>query len=169
MHSLFQCIVLFACYRLLPHPANMSPMISICLFSGMLISHRLRSIWVPLTAMFLSDLMIGLYSTLPISYTALILCVMLGRSMKGSTQPIVILVASVAGAISYDLITNAATWWYSGMYAHTSSGLISCYIAALPFMQRSIIGAVLYSTLGLTVLRGYRYLNTKTLFTNQIA
>ena len=53
-------IVLAALSRLLPHPPNFSPVEAIALFGGAYFANRWAAVWVPLVAMFLSDLALGL-------------------------------------------------------------------------------------------------------------
>jgi hypothetical protein len=43
--------------------------------------------------------------------------------------------------------TNFAVWASSGMYAHDLHGLIHCYVAALPFLQNTVIGDMFWATL----------------------
>ena len=43
------------------------------------------------------------------------------------------------------LITNFSTWFFGAMYPHTLAGLVTCYIAALPFFGYTSIGNPFYS------------------------
>jgi uncharacterized protein DUF6580 len=38
-------------------------------------------------------------------------------------------------------------WAFSGMYAHDLHGLMHCYVAALPFLQNTVIGDLSWTTL----------------------
>jgi hypothetical protein len=42
-------------------------------------------------------------------------------------------------------ITNFGVWAFSGMYPLTVEGLTACYVAALPFLQHTIIGDMLWA------------------------
>ena len=62
-------LILFAAAsRLIPHPPNFSPIVAIALFGGAYFSDKRLAFVVPLTAMFLSDLVIGLHTLLPVIY-----------------------------------------------------------------------------------------------------
>jgi hypothetical protein len=54
-----------------------------------------------------------------------------------------------AGAVGSSALffvgTNFAVWVSSGMYEHTLSGLVSCYVAALPFLRNSLLGDLFWS------------------------
>jgi hypothetical protein len=43
--------------------------------------------------------------------------------------------------------TNFAVWVSSGMYAHDLDGLIRCYVAALPFLQNTVVGDMFWTAL----------------------
>ncbi|MCV6605330.1 MAG: hypothetical protein OIF34_08485, partial [Porticoccaceae bacterium] len=55
-------IVLAALSRLLPHPPNFSPLIAMALFGGAVIADRKLALIMPLLALLLSDLILGLHS-----------------------------------------------------------------------------------------------------------
>ena len=59
-------IVAAAAFRLLPHPPNFSPIAALALFGGAQFADRRAAFLVPLTAMFLGDLMLGLHALLPV-------------------------------------------------------------------------------------------------------
>lgn len=44
-----------------------------------------------------------------------------------------------ASATSFFLLSNLVVWVGSGMYAHSASGLVACYVAALPFYANDLI------------------------------
>ena len=75
-------IVLLAVARLLPHPPNFTPILGMAVFSGAIISRRLIAYLIPLAAMFLSDLYLGLHSSIPIIYFSLVICVLIGTFIE---------------------------------------------------------------------------------------
>ena len=44
-------------------------------------------------------------------------------------------------------VTNLAVWAFSGMYANDLAGLARCFVAALPFLQNSMMGDVFWATI----------------------
>jgi hypothetical protein len=53
--------------------------------------------------------------------------------------------ACLAASTIFYLTTNFAVWAGSGMYAKTLAGLVSCYVAALPFFGPTVAGDLFYS------------------------
>lgn len=143
-----------ALLRLVPHPPNFAPVGSVALFGGA----KLRG-WqayvVPLAVMLMTDPIrsrleggYAAYSSATlVIYTAFLINVVLGRLfLRSSSSPWRIASVAVAGSIQFYLITNFPSWWASdSLYAHTWSGLVACYVAALPFFGRTLLADLLYS------------------------
>jgi hypothetical protein len=146
--------VLGALLRLLPHPPNFAPIGGTGLFSG----SRLRG-WeaylVPLVAMLVTDpirsAMAGHYpaysSMTVVIYASLLVYVFLGRTfLRDSRNPGRIAAVTLVGSLQFFLITNFFVWLGSEVeYPHTFAGLISCYTAAIPFLQNTVIGDLFYT------------------------
>jgi hypothetical protein len=60
----------------------------------------------------------------------------------------------VASATSFFLLSNLVVWFGSGIYPHSASGLVACYVAALPFYANDLIstGVFCAALFGLPVL-----------------
>lgn len=131
--------------RLLPHPANFAPIGALAIFGGVHLPKRL-SLAVPLSAMLLSDIIIGFYNpAIMISvYLGFLIMGLIGlviRKKRGFTK---ILGATVLGSIIFFLITNAAVWLFGSMYIHNLNGLIQSYVMAIPFFKNSLLADVFY-------------------------
>ena len=57
-------------------------------------------------------------------------------------------------ATSFFLLSNFVVWVGSGMYPHSASGLVTCYVAALPFYANDLIstGVLSAALFGLPVV-----------------
>jgi hypothetical protein len=145
--------VLAALVRLVPHPPNFAPIGAAALFGGA----RLRG-WqaytIPLLAMLVTDPILnwmhGVHTlsvmTLVI-YGCFLLNVLLGRSFLRGTNSVP-RIASIAllGSTQFFLITNFFVWLGArDLYPLTSSGLLTCYIAALPFFAWTVLGDLFYT------------------------
>jgi hypothetical protein len=119
---------------------------AIAIFGGALFTDRRLALLVPLSAMFVSDLVIGLHALIPVVYGCMALGVLLGSGLLRRRRSALRIVATAAGgATGFYLITNFFVWLTSGMYAMTASGLAACYVAALPFYQYgSLPGTLLW-------------------------
>jgi hypothetical protein len=154
---------------LVPHPPNFAPIGATALFSG----SRLKG-WqaylVPLIAMLLTDpirsAMEGHYpaysSMTVVIYASLMVYVFLGRTLlRVTSSPVRIALVSVLGSTQFFLITNFFIWLGSEVeYPQTVAGLLTCYTAALPFFQRTVVGDLFYAAILFTahaaLVRGKR-------------
>ncbi len=141
--------ILFAVVaRILPHPANVAPITALTLFSAVYLPKRYAFV-LPIAALLLSDLVIGFYGiTMLFVYGSILLTGGIGLYLRKNKSIVNIIGASLTGSILFFIISNFGVWIDSrGMYAHNLSGLIDCYIAAIPFFRNTLIGDLTYSGL----------------------
>ena len=167
-------VVAAALTRLLPHPPNFSPVEAIALFGGAYFASRAWAVLVPLAGLLLSDLALGaikgdtylqyftsstyLPSLLAI-YACVALCSLLGFGLRGRVDGARVLGYSLAGSVVFFALSNLATWLTAIAvpgYPACNTGLVACYVAALPFFQWTVLGTLSYSALlfgGFALLR----------------
>lgn len=126
--------------RLFPHPANFAPVGAIALFGGLYLPRRL-SILIPLLALAVSDLFIGLYHPIMMLavYGSFALMGYFGILAKSQKKISTIIAATLIGSILFFLITNAAVWAFGTMYPSSINGLWQSYAMALPFFRNSLL------------------------------
>jgi hypothetical protein len=141
-------IIMGIVFRVLPHPWNFTPIAAIALLGGVYFSRRI-ALLLPLAIMVISDIFIGSYAPkLMISvYGSFILCVVLGFWLKKHKKWNTIATASIFGSFLFFLITNFSVWAFSSWYVKDFSGLIQCYIMALPFLKNTLLGDLFYVTI----------------------
>ncbi|MDC3144468.1 hypothetical protein OA527_05585 [Pelagibacteraceae bacterium] len=137
-------IAVLAFSRLIPHPPNFTPLLGMAVFAGARLDSKLFAILAPLTAMFLSDLIIGLHSGMSIIYFAILVNVFFGFYLKERLGPLLIGGTLISGAIMFFIITNFAVWYGSSFYSNDLAGLITCYTMGLPFFQNTLISSLMY-------------------------
>lgn len=140
-------ILAAAASRLLPHPPNFTPVGAVALFGGACLADRRLAFLVPLAAMFMSDLVLGLHRGMPVVYLCFALMVCLGFRLRCHRRPLPVTAAAVAGALLFYLVTNFAVWSHGKLYPLTLDGLAACYVAALPFLQNMLLGNLGYAAL----------------------
>ena len=141
-----------ALLRLVPHPFNFTPVGSVALFGGARLSGW-QAYVVPLLAMLVTDPLLSYMAGYPpystgtlVVYFSFLIYVLLGRKLIGSsTSPWRIGAVAIAGSVQFFLITNLAAFFTTTIYPHTAGGLAACYIAALPFFGRTVLGDLFYS------------------------
>ena len=140
---LVACLVgLVVAARLVPHAPNFTPVVAAALFAGTVFRSRALAIAVPIAAMLLSDLVLGSedWRIRAVIYAALVLPVVLGIWGR-KFRPIVALPPlALSSSLLFFAASNLAVWAFSGMYALDFSGLVQCYVLALPFLQNTVIG-----------------------------
>jgi hypothetical protein len=146
--------VLAALLRLAPHPTNFTPIEGMALFGGARLAGW--QAWaIPLAAMIITDpiasWMAGYpaYSTMtPIVYACLAINVFLGRALLKNSHGILrIGSVSLLASTIFFAVTNFFVWVGAGvsLYPHTTAGLMECYVAALPFFSRTVVGNLFYA------------------------
>lgn len=149
--------VLAVALRFLPHPSNMVPMAALALFAGCYLSGRVGLV-LAIGAMAASDFLghwlqvpsMGFYdrTTMLTVYLALGLTALVGAGLRGRVSVATVPLASLVGTAIFFLSTNFAVWLDPQMgYAASGEGLMSCYVAAIPFARNSLIGDLFYSAL----------------------
>ena len=145
-YSALMIIFILAFSRIIPHPPNFTPILGMAVFAGTVFDKKVFSFLIPLLAMILSDLFLGLHSGIFIVYLAICLNVVIGIYFINKIRYFRILGSLIAGSLVFFIVTNFAVWLYSGMYLYNFDGLLSCYIMAIPFFQNTIISSILYGS-----------------------
>ena len=137
-------ILAAALSRLIPHPPNFAPIGAMALFGGACLADRRLALLLPLMALFLSDLVLGLHVLIPVVYGSFALTVLLGRWLRSHRTLVTTAAATLAGSVQFFIVTNFACWllWYP----HTMEGLTACYVAAIPFFQNTVMGDAAFAT-----------------------
>jgi hypothetical protein len=133
--------------RLLPHVPGILPVAASGLFAARVLRMPALAVIVPLAAMALSgfgladdDWRISLVVYAAIALPAL--AGMVSRRWRGAL-PIVATILSCS--LVFFVTTNFAVWAFSGIYPLTMQGLTACYIAALPFLEKTVLGDLFWT------------------------
>ena len=142
-----------AAMRLLPHPPNMTPIAAMALFGGTYFTTRRIAFLVPLTAMYLSDLALGFFvydfgwfhGFMPFIYASFVVTVCLGLLIRHRLSPLIVGGAALISSVLFFVITNFGVWLVGSFYPKTVAGLLSCYVAAIPFFRNTLAGNAFYT------------------------
>ena len=140
-------IIAGAALRLVPHYPNFTPIAAIALFGGAYFTNKKLAVIVPFAAMLLSDLVLGYHSTFLAVYISFALIVAIGFTLQKKRTVSRILAASVSSSVLFFVITNFAFWYTGAMYPMNLAGLGTCFVAAIPFFQYTLIGDLVYTGL----------------------
>ena len=161
-------ILLAAFTRIMPHPPNFSPMAAIGLFGAAHFAKKWQAFFIPLIGIWVSDLVINnyvysssssnfvwFYSGFYWQYMSYILIIFAGLFIFNRG---ISLTKTFGGMMSssgiFFLVSNFGVWTGGTMYPKNFGGLITCYVAGIPFIHNTIISDALFTT----VLFGTYYL-----------
>ena len=149
----FVLVALVLLSRLIPHQPNFTPLISVILFSSMFFRGKMY-IAIPLLALIFSDVLLQNFqgysyifsSTFFWTYGALFLIFFFSYNFNYKVSFRNVLLNSLLGAIIFFIVSNFGVWISSGgYYPFNLSGLISCYISAIPFFRNTLSSTMIYS------------------------
>lgn len=154
--TLAAMIAAAALTRLLPHPPNFSPVEAMALFGGAYFASRRAALWIPLLAMLLSDVALGLLNggtyadyvghlSFWLVYACIALTAFAGFSLRGRVTGARVLGWSLAGSAFFFAVTNFGVWAGGTMYPKNGAGLLACYAAGLPFFKWTVLGTLVYA------------------------
>lgn len=144
--------------RLLPHPPNFTPLAALGLFAGSVSRKPVLAGLAVVSAMLISDAVIGFHAMMPFVYACLLANVAIGAfwvrgGESGSRSATVslnnlssagrVLTGSLMGSVLFFVVTNFACFF--AFYPNTMTGLITCFTAAIPFFQYTLAGDLFYA------------------------
>lgn len=141
---LFVVILCAVLLRLVPHPPNFAPVGAIALFGGAHFRNRFSAFAVPLVVLFLSDLFIGFHRTMPFVYVGFSIIVLMGMLLRNRRSVLAVCCLSLATSLVFFVVSNFGFWALGTIYPKTATGLLSSYIAAIPFFQFTVAGDLFY-------------------------
>ena len=149
--------------RLLPHYPNFTAVGAVSLFAAAFGGSRRVAVIIPYLVMLLSDLILNniiyaraypddyagfifLYRGALWSYAAFGLIVMFGYTMfKNGVDLTKVIFGALGSSLIFFLFSNFGVWAATGVYPINLAGLMTCYIAGLPFLLNQVMGDLFYS------------------------
>lgn len=151
-------VVIAALTRLLPHPPNVAPIAGMALFGAGYYSKKYWAYLIPIASMWVSDLILNnvvyaqyfdqfvwFYSGSLFTYGAFALIVLLGSVALKKRSVGSILFSALGASAIFFIISNFGVWLSSPLYAKSWEGLTACYLAAIPFLQNTLLGDLGYT------------------------
>lgn len=140
-------IIIGVLSRLAPHPANVTAVGALAVFSGTRYGTT-KALAITVGTMLISDAFLGFHTVMWATYGSFALSVLLARRFLQKKTIIRIAGITLTSSILFYLVTNFAVWVVPGsMYPKTLAGLAQSYIMALPFFRNSLIGDFSYSAI----------------------
>lgn len=130
--------------RLVPHPSNWTAVGAFAIWSGFLFRDRWMAIAAPLVVLLVTDLILQAHPTMPWTFAACATITILARGFRVHKSGVRLLSASLVGSGLFFAISNFGVWYSTDFYAHTWPGLVSCFVAAVPFFSAQVVGDLIY-------------------------
>jgi hypothetical protein len=136
-------IIIGILLRFAPHSPNFTPVAAIALFGGVYLNRKYALI-VPFMLMVTSDIFIGMHNVVIFTWGSFIVTAFIGIWVKKHKSALNIASASIVSSVIFFAISNFGVW-LMGWYPHTLSGLVNCFVMALPFLRNFTIATLIYS------------------------
>ncbi len=135
--------------RIVVHVPNFSPVLASALFAGTVLRNRPLALLVPVAALLLSDAVLGFddWRIAAVVYLSLVLPAVVGIVSRRFRVSRMLVPAVLSCSLIFFVTTNFAVWAFSGIYATDLQGLVKCYIAALPFLQYTVAGDLVWAAI----------------------
>ena len=134
--------------RFIPHPPNFTNLIALSFYVPLILG--VKFIPVLILCFALTDIIIGYHTGTFFTWGSVfligLLSIYFGKNLSIRISGVLL------GALVFFIVTNFGVW-ASGMYGYTLSGLINCFILAIPFFGYSLVSTLIYATIIETLLR----------------
>jgi len=133
--------------RLLPHAPGFLPVAASGLFAARVLRLPALAIVVPVLAMILSDALLPGedWRIQLVGFAAISIPAIAGVMTRRWRGVLPVVGTMVSSSILFFLASNAAVWAFSGMYPLGFAGLTQCYVAALPFLEKTLMGDLFWT------------------------
>ena len=144
-------ILILAFARLIPHPPNFTPIIAVALVSGYFFKNINLSLLILLVAMLLSDLFIGFYENMIFVYASLLLITFVFHKISKKINFKNLFIYCFTGSLIFFIFSNFGVWALGSpgvldvAYERNISGLVECYILAIPFFGNTFLSTLIFS------------------------
>jgi len=144
-------IVILTFARLIPHPPNFTPIIAVAIISGYFFKNFNLSVLTLFAAMLISDLFIGFYENIIFVYASLLLITFIFHKISNKINFKNLFIYGFVGSVIFFVVSNFGVWAlgspgvYDIAYEKSLSGLIQCYILAIPFFGNTFLSTLIFS------------------------
>jgi len=144
-------ILILALARLIPHPMNFTPVIAVAIMSGYFFKNIYLSFATLIVSMLIADLFLGFYENMVFVYLSLLLISFTFYKLSKKINFKNLFIYGFVGSVIFFIISNFGVWALGSPglsnlpYDKTISGLIECYIFAIPFFPNTFLSTVVFS------------------------
>jgi len=149
-------VLLAVSSRFLPHPdgwVQFTPLGAALLYFGSRVPRE--RMWIPLAALIAADVYLTKVTyAYPLKADHLVTwawyagVIVLGGALLGrEVSPLRVAAGSLTASIAFFMVSNFAVWAVWHMYPKTVAGLVTAYMAAIPFFRNQVFADLLFAAL----------------------
>ena len=138
-------IIILTWARLIPHPPNFTPIVTVAILSGYFFSNIYLSFLTLLISMFIADAFIGFHEHMFSVYISLLLISFIFYKISEKINFKNLFMYGFIGSLIFFIISNFGVWIIGGLYDRSLSGLVECYILAIPFFGNTFLSTVIFA------------------------
>lgn len=148
--------------RFIPHPPNFTSLVALSFYVPAIFG--LRYVWIVLASFLITDLIIGLHSTLIFTWGSVLTISLISKYFNNTIN--LRISGALLGALIFFIFSNFGVWALGG-YGYTLEGIIACYTLALPFFGYTAISTIIFSVIIETIYLFFK-LSFKKYFSNKL-
>lgn len=158
-------IAIAVVFRIVQPIDNFAPIVAVTLFAGYLFNDYKKGLILAVLASFIGDIVISyihqyslFHDTFVFVYGSYALIAFLGTKMSANKFSWGKLATyGLVSSLLFFVITNLGVFLMSNLYSKDLSGLVNCFVAAIPFYKYSFISDLLYIPVIFSV---HQYINS---------
>ena len=140
-----------AASRFIPHPPNFTSLIALSFYIPLIFG--VKFIPILIFCFVVSDIFIGFHSTTFFTWGSVLIIGLVTKFFKNNI--FLRLIGVVSASLIFFIFTNFGVW-VLGSYGYSYEGLITCYIAAIPFYTNTLLSTLVYSAIIEIILYFYK-------------
>ena len=133
--------------RLGPHAPGVWPVAASALFAGRMLRIPALALIVPLLATALSNFALANddWRVTLVVYAAICVPALAGMLVRRWNGALPVVAAMLSCSLIFFAVTNFAVWAFNGMYPMNFQGLTQCYVTAVPFLDKTVMGDLFWT------------------------
>tara|TARA_A100001037_G_scaffold260547_1_gene249040 strand:- start:2 stop:499 length:498 start_codon:yes stop_codon:yes gene_type:complete len=128
--------------RFIPHPPNFTIAIAMSFYAPFIFGQK--KIFYVLASFIITDLIIGYHLTTHWTWGSILIIGFIYKLFKKNL--IYRLFGVLSSALLFFILTNFGVWTL-GQYGYHLSGLVKCYILAIPFFGNTLISSIIFAAI----------------------
>jgi hypothetical protein len=153
--------------KILPHPSCITPLNNFYLHAGSKLTKSMI-ILVTLLSTCFADIILSYFYNYPIfglwslfTYSGFLFVAFLGSKISKKSSCGKLIGLLISASFIFWLWTNFGAWLFIPSYSKNLSGLITCYISALPFLENALLGDLFWALIIFVIVYVIPYLALK--------